>query len=368
MRCPPRSVAFTATSRSVPLGCDPDGRWEVGATRCQRSEGERFIVHPNAAGSAAAATQARSPAAPRASSSDRRRAAGLRPLLKPRHTTPRTPAGRALSCPTAPRPSGRRRCHQALSRDGARVKPGDLRRVIQQATDGGSPPARSADVTDAVRNLGNLVAHSHTSTASGELVPVEPGEAGGRLDVLEALFNSSVVQPGGGQAAAGGLERRAPERRQGADDRRPMRDPHVQTLQYQVQPAEGVQFGDPPPVAWETPEFRARLKGGSLSVSLLRHYATEDVAQPAVEPYAASLGDHGQFGHRPARLWAGVPARNRHRPGGGGRHRGSAEGDRAGPGSTTTSPVRPLSGLPGPPSRSRSRRTWRACGGDGPAT
>ncbi len=64
-----------------------------------------------------------------------------------------------------------------------------------------------------------------------------------------------------------------------------MRDPHVQSLQYQVQPADGVRFGDPPPVEWETPEFRARLEGGSLTVGLLRHYATEGVAQQAVEPY-----------------------------------------------------------------------------------
>ena len=65
-----------------------------------------------------------------------------------------------------------------------------------------------------------------------------------------------------------------------------MRDPHVQTLQYQVQPAEGVRFGDPPPVEWVTPEFRARLEGGTLTVSMRRHYATEAEARRAVEPYA----------------------------------------------------------------------------------
>ena len=64
-----------------------------------------------------------------------------------------------------------------------------------------------------------------------------------------------------------------------------MRDPHVQTLRYQVQTADGVRFGDSPPVEWETPEFRARLEGGSLTVGLLRHYASEGVAQQAVEPY-----------------------------------------------------------------------------------
>jgi hypothetical protein len=65
-----------------------------------------------------------------------------------------------------------------------------------------------------------------------------------------------------------------------------MRDPHVQTLEYQVQPAEGVRFGDAPPVEWETPEFRARLVGASLTVSMLRHYATEAEARRAVDPYA----------------------------------------------------------------------------------
>jgi hypothetical protein len=48
---------------------------------------------------------------------------------------------------------------------------------------------------DAVRNIGNFAAHPIKSTASGEVIDVEPGEAEWNLDVLESLFDFYFVQP-----------------------------------------------------------------------------------------------------------------------------------------------------------------------------
>jgi hypothetical protein len=50
-------------------------------------------------------------------------------------------------------------------------------------------------MVDAVRNIGNFAAHPIKATATGEVLPVEPGEAEWNLDVLEALFDFFFVQP-----------------------------------------------------------------------------------------------------------------------------------------------------------------------------
>jgi len=48
---------------------------------------------------------------------------------------------------------------------------------------------------DAVRNIGNFAAHPMKSQSTGEIVPVEPGEAEWNLDVLESLFDFHFVAP-----------------------------------------------------------------------------------------------------------------------------------------------------------------------------
>jgi hypothetical protein len=51
------------------------------------------------------------------------------------------------------------------------------------------------EMVDAVRNIGNFAAHPMKSQKSGEILPVEPGEAEWNLDVLESLFDFFFVQP-----------------------------------------------------------------------------------------------------------------------------------------------------------------------------
>lgn len=88
-----------------------------------------------------------------------------------------------------------RRCLQHLLREAATVKHGDLFEEIQQVLDSGKLPTHIAESIDAVRNIGNFAAHPVKGKSTGEIVPVEPGEAEWNLDVLEALFDFYFVQP-----------------------------------------------------------------------------------------------------------------------------------------------------------------------------
>lgn len=88
-----------------------------------------------------------------------------------------------------------RRCLQTVLREAAKVKPRELFHEIQEAMDNQLVPSYLADNIDAIRNIGNFAAHPIKSTATGDVVPVEPGEAEWNLEVLEQLFDHFYVQP-----------------------------------------------------------------------------------------------------------------------------------------------------------------------------
>jgi len=88
-----------------------------------------------------------------------------------------------------------RRCLQNVLRDVAQVRPGNLADEIQQVIDGGKLPSQLADSIDAIRNIGNFAAHPMKSQQSGQILEVEPEEAGWNIDVLEMLFDFYFVQP-----------------------------------------------------------------------------------------------------------------------------------------------------------------------------
>jgi hypothetical protein len=102
-----------------------------------------------------------------------------------------------LTLPDSPKASAAlsRRCLQHLLREEAKVKPGKLVNEIQQVLDSGKLPSYLAESLDGVRNIGNFAAHPIKSTASGEIIDVEPGEAEWNLDVLESLFDFYFTQP-----------------------------------------------------------------------------------------------------------------------------------------------------------------------------
>jgi Domain of unknown function (DUF4145) len=102
-----------------------------------------------------------------------------------------------LVLPDSPQASAAlsRRCLQALLRERAGIKPGDLANEIQQVIDSNSLLSHLADSIDAIRNIGNFSAHPIKSKNTGEILPVEPHEADWTLDVLESLFDFYYVQP-----------------------------------------------------------------------------------------------------------------------------------------------------------------------------
>jgi hypothetical protein len=88
-----------------------------------------------------------------------------------------------------------RRCLQHILRDCAKVTAPNLDQEIQQVIKASMVPSYIADSLDAVRNIGNFAAHPMKSTASGEILDVEPGEAEWNLDTVEQLFDFYFVGP-----------------------------------------------------------------------------------------------------------------------------------------------------------------------------
>ena len=88
-----------------------------------------------------------------------------------------------------------RRSLQHLLRDKGGFKAKNLADEIQLAIDSNKLPSYIIDSIDAIRNIGNFAAHPQKSTNTGEIIPVEPGEAEWNLDVIEFLFDFYFVQP-----------------------------------------------------------------------------------------------------------------------------------------------------------------------------
>jgi len=88
-----------------------------------------------------------------------------------------------------------RRCLQHLIREKAGIRKSDLAKEIDELIQSKTLPSHLAEAVDAIRNIGNFAAHPIKATASGEVLPVEPGEAEWTLDVLDGLFDFYFVQP-----------------------------------------------------------------------------------------------------------------------------------------------------------------------------
>jgi hypothetical protein len=88
-----------------------------------------------------------------------------------------------------------RRCLQHLIREVSVIKKSDLAKEIDELISSNTLPSYLADSVDDIRNIGNFAAHPIKSTATGEVLTVEPGEAEWTLDVLDGLFDFYFVQP-----------------------------------------------------------------------------------------------------------------------------------------------------------------------------
>ena len=88
-----------------------------------------------------------------------------------------------------------RRCLQALLREKADVRPGELSSEIDQALASQPLPPELASMLVGIRDVGNFAVHPLKNTHPGVVLDVEPGEAEYILDVLEALFDFYLVRP-----------------------------------------------------------------------------------------------------------------------------------------------------------------------------
>jgi hypothetical protein len=103
----------------------------------------------------------------------------------------------ALILEDSPRASAAlsRRCLQQLVRDEAGGPASDLYHEIELVLDKAHLPAHLQEGLHELRTIGNMAAHPNKSTATGDYLEVEPGEAEWGLDVLYGLFDFYFVQP-----------------------------------------------------------------------------------------------------------------------------------------------------------------------------
>lgn len=84
---------------------------------------------------------------------------------------------------------------QDLLRDKGQYAQNDLSKQIDAFRADPQNPKRLSDNLHYTREIGNFAAHTQKSVNSGEILPVEPGEAEWCLDVLDDLFEHYFVEP-----------------------------------------------------------------------------------------------------------------------------------------------------------------------------
>lgn len=196
MKCPHCLIAFHHQFTKIYLQKDNDGGWELLQTKCPSCKKFTFFlvngpVHYVGRDSEIQVQQDKVMMVwPKGST---------RPPV-PKEVPKQFAADYTEAClviPDSPKASAAlsRRCLQNLLRQIAKVKPGQLGDEIQEVLDAGSLPSYLSEVVDAIRNIGNFAAHPTKTQHTGEIVPVEPGEAEWLLDILESLFDFYFVQP-----------------------------------------------------------------------------------------------------------------------------------------------------------------------------
>ena len=88
-----------------------------------------------------------------------------------------------------------RRCLQLILHEKAGVNKGNLKQEIDAVISEGNLPSELAESLHTLREIGNFAAHPQQHQSTGEIVPVEPGEAEWCLEVIEMLFEFYFVRP-----------------------------------------------------------------------------------------------------------------------------------------------------------------------------
>jgi hypothetical protein len=190
MRCPHCSISIHEEFKQLIDFNGPDGTWSLyyqGCPECKKSIIKLKGVFPHSNGGYSRGEYGAYP-----------RGATLRPVA------PEVPdpykrdfveACEVLSISPKASAALSRRNLQAIIRDKAGIKGKDLNAEIDTLIKSGAIPTYISEGLHAVRQIGNFAAHPIKSTASGELVDVEEGEADWNLDVLESLFDFYFIQP-----------------------------------------------------------------------------------------------------------------------------------------------------------------------------
>jgi len=207
MKCPHCITDFHDAEQLIFVGEDSQGKWVIGVCRC--SACQKLIMRLACGRIFNNATQTLHDAS--VSYLIRPKIAGRPPV------PPEVPKGYAedykeacLVLADSPKASSAlsRRCLQHVLRGEAKVKHQELYKEIQEVMDAGKLPSHIAEGLDAVRNIGNFAAHPMKSQSTGDIVPVEPGEAEWNLDVLESLFDFYFVAPAKTQARKDALNKK----------------------------------------------------------------------------------------------------------------------------------------------------------------
>lgn len=88
-----------------------------------------------------------------------------------------------------------RRLLQNILREELKISKHSLAKEIEEFINLKDVPSYLSEAVDAVRNVGNFAARPLKDTNTGEIVDVENDEAEWLLDVIDALFDFTFVQP-----------------------------------------------------------------------------------------------------------------------------------------------------------------------------
>lgn len=64
-----------------------------------------------------------------------------------------------------------------------------------------------------------------------------------------------------------------------------MRDPHIEKLYFEVGSGKGISYKDPEPIAFSNQLGAFELRDGNLRIAPTEHFANEDDARQAIEPF-----------------------------------------------------------------------------------
>jgi hypothetical protein len=171
---------------------DPEGRWRIVTRRCTECSRINITLHCAAPrpGSSFPIDNINILAYPRSTGR-----AQCPPEIPKDFADDYTEACLVLSDSPKAAAALSRRCLQNLLREEAKVKHDDLSKEIDEILSRHTLPSHLSESLDAIRAVGNFAAHPIKSKSTGEIVPVETGEAEWLLDTLEGLLDYYFVQP-----------------------------------------------------------------------------------------------------------------------------------------------------------------------------